>query len=115
MKKVLYSPDVIEKLQEIKQNIRVKYGVQTSNKIIKNILSAIKEIRTYENKGVSVASMTGIPCEYRMIFTEHNYVFYKIEKTAILIIDINNEKEDFMWKLFGIKTISDEIEDYWNE
>ena len=53
----LYSPDVIEKLQEIKQNIRVKYGVQTSNKIIKNILSAIKEIRTYENKGVSVASM----------------------------------------------------------
>ena len=26
-----------------------------------------------------------------------------------------NEKEDFMWKLFGIKTISDEIEDYWNE
>ena len=34
MKKVLYSPDVIEKLQEIKQNIRVKYGVQTSNKII---------------------------------------------------------------------------------
>lgn len=115
MKKVLYSPDVIEKLQEIKQNIRVKYGVQTSSKIIKNILSAIKEIRTYENKGGSVASMTGIPCEYRMIFTEHNYVFYKIEKTAILIIDIYNEKEDFMWKLFGIKTISDEIEDYWNE
>ena len=55
--------------------------------------------------------MTGIPCEYRMIFAEHNYVFYKIEKTAILIIDIYNEKEDFMWKLFGIKTISDEIED----
>ena len=47
MKKVLYSPDVIEKLQEIKQNIRVKYGVQTSNKIIKNILSAIKELKGF--------------------------------------------------------------------
>ena len=112
MKKILYSPNALEKLQEIKWNIRVKYGVQISNRIIKNILSAIKELRTYENKGVSVARMTGIPCEYRMIFAEHNYVFYKIEKTAILIIDIYNEKEDFMWKLFGIKTISDEIEDY---
>ena len=115
MKKILYSPNALEKLQEIKWNIRVKYGVQISNRIIKNILSAIKELRTYENKGVSVARMTGIPCEYRMKFAEHNYVFYKIEKTAILIIDIYNEKEDFMWKLFGIKTISDEIEDYWNE
>ena len=102
MKKILYSPNAIEKLQKIKWNIRVKYGVQISNRIIKNILSAIKELRIYENKGSSVARMTGIPCEYRMIFTEHNYVFY-------------NEKEDFMWKLFGIKTISDEIEDYWNE
>ena len=96
MKKILYSPNAIEKLQKIKWNIRVKYGVQISNRIIKNILSAIKELRTYENKGVSVARMTGIPCEYRMIFAEHNYVFYKIEKTAILIIDIYNEKEDFM-------------------
>lgn len=110
MKKVLYSPDVIGKITRDKAEYKSQVRCTTSNKIIKNILSVIKEIRTYENKGVSVASMTGIPCEYRMIFTEHNYVFYKIEKTAILIIDIYNEKEDFMWKLFGIKTISDEIE-----
>ena len=84
----------LKNCKEIKGNIRVKYGVQISNRIIKNILSAIKELRTYENKGVSVARMTGIPCEYRMIFAEHNYVFYKIEKMAILIIDIYNEKED---------------------
>lgn len=115
MKKILYSPNAIEKLQKIKWNIRVKYGVQISNRIIKNILSAIKELRIYENKGSSVARMTGIPCEYRMIFTEHNYVFYKIEKMSILIIDIYNEREGFMWQLFGIKTTSDEIQDYWNE
>ena len=41
--------------------------------------------------------------------------FYKIEKMSILIIDIYNEREDFMWQLFGIKTTSDEIQDYWNE
>lgn len=53
MKKILYSPNAIEKLQKIKWNIRVKYGVQISNRIIKNILSAIKELRIYENKGSS--------------------------------------------------------------
>ena len=115
MKKILYSPDAVEKLQEIKQDIRIKYGKQKANKIIKNLLKAIGGLRIYENKGPSVEDLTGVICDYRIIFTEHNYVFYKIDKSEFLIVDMYNEKEDFMWKLFGIKTRTKETEDYWNE
>ncbi len=33
----------------------------------------------------------------------------------IMILEIFNEKEDFMYQLFGIVTTSQETIDYWNE
>lgn len=43
------------------------------------------------------------------------YVFYKIEDKYIRMINIYNEKEDFMWKLFGVNTIQQETVGYWKE
>lgn len=60
-------------------------------------------------------NVLGIPCDYRMLYIRHNYVFYQIKADVINIIDIYHKKEDFMWKLFGIKTITEETEDYWKE
>lgn len=57
----------------------------------------------------------GIPCDYRMLYVQHNYIFYQIKADVIKITDIYNEKEDFMWKLFGIKNTTGETEDYWEE
>jgi hypothetical protein len=37
-------------------------------------------------------------------------------KTDIVFIaDIYDEREDFMWKLFGIKLRTQESQDYWGE
>lgn len=49
------------------------------------------------------------------MITYHNYVFYCIKDESIDVIDIYNEKEDFLWKLFGIKTMIQETLDYWQE
>ena len=50
-----------------------------------------------------------------MLYVQHNYVFYPIKADAIKITGIYNEKWDFMWKLFGIKTTTGETEDYREE
>ena len=76
---------------------------------------SFRDLQQYENKGVSVESVLGIPCDYRMLYVRHNYVFYQIGADVIKIVDMYNEKEDFMWKLFGIKTTAEETEDYWKE
>ena len=76
---------------------------------------SFKNLQQYENRGPSVESVIGIPCDYRMLFVKHNYTFYRVEDDAIRIIDIYNEKEDFMWKLFGIRTTEQETDDYWNQ
>ncbi len=115
MKKLKYSPDAREKLKQIKQHVMQKFGVDVANKAIKEMTKSFRDLRQFENKGVSVESVLGIPCDYRMLYVRHNYVFYQIKDDVIKIVDIYNEKEDFMWKLFGIKATTVETEDYWRE
>ena len=79
------------------------------------MMKCIRDLQQFENKGVSVERVLGIPCDYRMLYVQHNYVFYKVEADVVKITDIYNEKEDFLWKLFGIKTTMEETEKYWEE
>lgn len=115
MKKLKYSPDAREKLKQIKQYVTQQFGTDTANKVIKEMMKSFRDLQQFENKGVSVESVLGIPCDYRMLYAQHNYVFYQIKADVVMITDIYNEKEDFMWKLFGIKTTTEETEDYWEE
>ncbi|MCM1498337.1 MAG: type II toxin-antitoxin system RelE/ParE family toxin [Clostridium sp.] len=115
MKKLKYSPNAREKLKQIKQYVAQKFGVDTAGKVMKEITKSIRDLQQFEDKGVSVESVLGIPCDYRMLYVQHNYVFYQIEADVIKITDIYNEKEDFMWKLFGIKSTTEETENYWED
>ena len=108
MKQLQYSPDAIEKLQEIRQDITARYGAQKAKAVIREMTKSFRDLQQFENKGPSVENLIGIPCDYRMLYVQHNYAFYRVENDVIRITDIFNEKENFMWKLFGVKT--DEIE-----
>lgn len=57
MKKLIYSPDVREKLKQIKQYVTQKFGADTANKVIKEMTQSFRELQQFENKGVSVESV----------------------------------------------------------
>ena len=42
-------------------------------------------------------------------------MFYRIEADKITIVEIFNDREDFMYKLFGISTTLQETIDSWRE
>lgn len=46
---------------------------------------------------------------------EYNYVFYRVDDDIIYVVAIYNEREDFMWKMFGITLRTQESIDYWGE
>ena len=78
-----------------KDNIaEVWYGV--GNKNGKTITDAIRGLAEYEKKGIEAAKMFEIATDYRYLFVAKNYVFYRIEEQYIRIINIYNEREDFM-------------------
>lgn len=59
--------------------------------------------------------MYDVECDYRYIYAGHNYLFYRIENNKIIIVEMFDEREDFMYKLFGISSMSQDSEDYWGE
>jgi plasmid stabilization system protein ParE len=115
MKKIIYTPDAADKLREINNAIHCQYGSKVAKAIVGNITKAIHGIADNENMGPSVEKMFGVQSSYRYIFVARNYIFYSVESKCIKIINIYNEKEDFMQSLFGIKTILQETLDYWKE
>lgn len=93
----------------------MNFGAGVAKRVVSNMMQALRRLQLFEESGVSVEKTIGVPCDYHMVYTENNYAFYRITEEAIYIVDIFHEREDFMWKLFGIRTTSQETEDYWDE
>ena len=99
----------------ISKNVTLQYGKKKGEDVIRKTTQTIRGLSIYPEMGPSVESLWDIPSDYRYIYVSRNYIFYKIEQDYIEIINIYNEKEDFIWSLFGIDTIPQETLDYWKE
>lgn len=115
MKKIEYSQIVRRKLKALKIRLTGQFGAEVSTKAIKQITDAVRGLEQFEKKGVAISSLYDIDCDYRYLYVGHNYLFYRIETQKIIIVEMFDEREDFMNKLFGITTTSQETIDYWVE
>ena len=113
--KLKYSPDASDKLKEIKKQISASIGKDVAAKIVSRIMKEIRGLQDNPEKGPSVESMLNIPTNYRFLHVEHNYIFYRIEDDTVFVIDIYNEREDFMWKMFGVNLRTLDSIDFWGE
>lgn len=116
MAKLEYSQIVRKKLKKLKTELTKNYGPEKANHIIQKITKGIRRLEAFPQSGQKVSSQYDVICDYRYIFIEHNYFFYRVkDHEIILILEMFSEKEDFMRKLFGIHTTSKETLDYWRE
>lgn len=115
MKKVEYSLIVRQKLKNLRKELTERFGADVSRRSVKQITDAARGLGMFETKGISVSAMYDIDCDYRYLYVGHNYLFYRIEPDRIIIVEMFDEREDFMWKLFGIDTTPQETYDYWDE
>ncbi len=115
MKKIEYSHIVRRKLKTLKMRLTAEFGPESAAKALKRIMDSVKSLTDFEEKGVMLSSMFDIHSDYRYLYVCHNYLFYRIENDRIIIVEIFDEREDFMYELFGISSISQESIDYWEE
>lgn len=115
MKKLKYSPDYVEKMRELKKYLDFQFGGDVRKKVIKEIGSRVRSLRENEQIGISVREMYGVDTDCLCIFVAKNYVFYRIETDCIYVVNVYNEREDFMMDLFGISGRTQESIDYWGE
>lgn len=114
-RKIAYSETALSKRKAIKKEVKEKYGKERADKFSEHISKSIAELKKFPELGVSLRDKYDLNCDYYMLFVEHNYFIYRIFDEIILILEIFNEKEDFMYQLFGVITTSQDTLDYWGE
>ncbi len=114
MKRIEYSPEALEKIQQIGSYIASRYGRTKAKEIKKTITRRIRDLGDNENIGQSVEALFGIPTDYRVLYVAHNYVFYRSDSTTVYVVKIYNEREDFLYHLFGISSVDEDSEEYWD-
>ena len=113
MKKVVYSQLVKRKLLKLKTELVAEYGEQKAKEILTAIADRVEMLGQYEESGVDIARI--YDTDYRYLFTNHNYFIYRIADKRVIVVQMFNEREDFMMKLFGISGRTQESIDYWGE
>lgn len=115
MKKVVYSQLVKRKLQALKTTLAEEHGEQKAKEILTAMADHVDMLGQHEESGVSISRMYEINTDYRYLFTDHHYFIYRIEEKKVIIVQMFNEHEDFMMKLFGVSGRTQESIDYWGE
>ncbi|MDF2651730.1 MAG: plasmid stabilization system protein, partial [Paenibacillus sp.] len=70
------------------------------------ITSDIRRLEEYPASGVGLGKLIDVPTEYRYLYSEKNYVFYRLELNNIRIVRVLSEQQDYMQQLFGISVDS---------
>jgi toxin ParE1/3/4 len=107
MLKVEYSPKALEDLRYINDYIITNWGENIAQKILKRITTNIRRLEQYPVSGVGLSKLVDVQTDYRYIFLEKNYVFYRIEFDKVQIVRVLNEHQYYMKQLFGMSSDSD--------
>ena len=113
--KVEYSQIVKRKMKALKNHLTEQFGSETAVKGMKMITKTARKLADFPQMGEAVSELFEVDTDFRCLYINHNYLFYYIEDDRIIIADMFGEREDFMFKLFGISSESKESADYWKE
>lgn len=113
--KLKYSPDASDKLRELNRQMKENYGKTVATRVATKIMGEIRSLQELPEKGASMEAILGLPTPYRFLHVEQNYIFYRIEKDTVYVADIYNERENFLWRLFGVNLRTKDSMDIWGE
>ena len=98
-----YTPKARNDLLQIKESIIEKFDDENlANKILRKMTETVRQLITFPYLGQELSGITGIYTDYRCLFCEKNYVFYRIEADRVCVIRVLNERQDYMRILFGV-------------
>lgn len=116
LRTVEYSQIARKKLKELREYLRREYDEAVSRTIVKEITEKVRGLSRFPEKGVSISKLyDSIETDYYYLFINQNYIVYRFDDKQVIIIQIFNEKEDFMKTLFGVSGRTQESIDYWGE
>lgn len=88
-----YTPSARNDLINIKESVIEKFDDEKlAIEVLKKITKTVRQLVMFPYLGQELSGMTGIYTEYRCLFCEKNYVFYRIEMDRVCVIRVLNER-----------------------
>ena len=99
MRQIVYSPDSLEDIRNIKKYLRRRFGADQAKIHTQLIRQDIQRLKDYPELGITTEEKWGIPSPYRVLTISHNYVFYFVKGDVIHIVDVFDERMDIFSRL----------------
>lgn len=113
--KLEYSQIVRRKLKPLKYYLTEQYGAGLATEVIKRITDRARQLQDDPGLGVDISAKYEIDTDFKVLFVCHNHLFYYTEGDRVIVAEMFGEKEDFMYRLFGISGRTRESIEYWGE
>lgn len=98
-----YSSKSLEDMQQLRSYIETNWGEDVATKVLRNMLKDIERLADFPLSGADLSHIINVSTTYRYVFSEKNYVFYRIDLDRIRIVRIIGEQQDIISQLFGSK------------
>lgn len=115
MRKVVISQIVRRKMTNLRKRLLSQFGEDISKKTLSEITDAIANLGQFPEKGIDISKMYGIETAYYYLYFRHNYIIYRYDEKSVTVLQMFDEREDYMNTLFGISGRTQESIEYWGE
>jgi hypothetical protein len=117
MRDVIYSDEVMDRLDKLKENLIEYQGEKKGKKTLCEIVDRIEELAVFPGKGLPVSERFNVNCNpaWHVLYIPMNYYIYKWDDEHVYILKMYDYREDIMQRLFGTSMRSLESIKYWGE
>lgn len=105
----------MHKLKAIEKRLCKEFGEGVAKRKLKYIIDALDNLTFSSNPGESMEYRYGVKTHYRYIIILSNIFIIDIKNDELFIIQVFDEKEDFIDKMYNISMRSRESIKYWGE
>ena len=99
-----YSPAAKNDLLLIHRKIEENFGINVAKDVLLRITVQIRRLEQFPLSGVYLGEVIHSITDYRYIFVEKNYIFYRFERESIKIVRVLNQKQNYIDHLNNVDT-----------
>ena len=116
MYNVIIETEVQDKLEELRSILIQTQGDKKGERTFNDIISTIDNLQNYEI-GTSIRERFFIDCpsNWYVLYSHKNLFIFSRTKDTVKVLKMYNEREDFIFDLFGVEMRSQESKDFWGE
>ncbi|MBE5969670.1 MAG: hypothetical protein E7242_05500 [Lachnospiraceae bacterium] len=117
MHNVIIEKEVQHQLLDLKNYLLNAHGKAIGTSRFSEIMSSLDNLQYFADIGSNIKEKYNVKCpdNWFLLYSNMNYFIYSKNDSTITILKMYNNKQDFIYDLFGVKMRSQESIDYWGE